>query len=176
MKIFKLLLIFIMLAWFSAIGYGVYRVYLSFDISDPLRLSRIALKSAELERLTEQERQKTEQERRETAKTLARLRRQELVENHEAVSFAAITLATFTRLFPVLLFSAAGWCSHSPGASKSNRRWQVSFPEKTPFSLQAWLYKCNMQKRREGLQHLERKQRAIGCRISPPSAKHSCEA
>lgn len=107
MKIFKLLLIFIMLAWFSAIGYGVYRVYLSFDISDPLRLSRIALKSAELERLTEQERQKTEQERRETAKTLARLRRQELVENHEAVSFAAITLATFTRLFPVLLFSAA---------------------------------------------------------------------
>ena len=107
MKIFKLLLVFVILAWFFAVAYGAYRVYLSFDISDPLRLSRIALKSAELERLTEQERQKTEREKRETAKTLAKLRRQELVENHEAVSVAAVTLATFTRLFPVLLFSAA---------------------------------------------------------------------
>lgn len=107
MKIFKLLLIFVLLAWVSAIGYGAYRVYLSFDISDPLRLNKIALKAAELERQTEQERQKTEREKRETAKTLAKLRRQELVENHEAVSFAAVTLATFTRLFPVLMFSAA---------------------------------------------------------------------
>lgn len=108
MKIVKLAIIAALLAWLPVVGFGAYRVYQSFSgFSGVLRAEKTALESAKLERLTEQERQKSEQERRKTAVLMARLRRQERLENSQAVSLSAVVLASFLRLFPVLLFGGA---------------------------------------------------------------------
>ena len=106
MNIIKLFLIIGVIVWVSALGYGLYRAYLSFD-SPELRLTRIGLKAAELEKETEKEKQETLKQQAETAKVLAKLRRQERLENSQAVSMAAVTLATFLRLSPVLAFLTA---------------------------------------------------------------------
>ncbi len=108
MRIVKLAIIAALLAWLSVVGVGAYRVHQSFyGVSGALRAGKTALESAKLERLTEQERQKSERERRKTEVLMARLRRQERLENSQAVSLASVTLATFTRLFPVLAFCGA---------------------------------------------------------------------
>ena len=104
MKLLHALLIF------CAVGVvvvgGAYRVFLAFEYPE-LRLTRIELKAAELARLTEQEKQRTERERRETLREMARLERQTRLESSAAVSLAAVTLAAFLRLFPVLIAAAA---------------------------------------------------------------------
>lgn len=107
MKAIKLILICGVLVWFSALGYGAYRVYLSFDISDPLRLSRIGLKAAQLEKETEEAKQETLRQQAETAKTLARIERQRQLESSQAVSSAAVALAVFWRSLPLLLFASS---------------------------------------------------------------------
>ena len=107
MKALKLLLIIAVLTWFSGLLFVGNKVYRKLQAGDPLKSERIEYETAKLNRLTEQERQKTEQERRETAVTLANLRRKERLENSQAVSAAAVVLAVFLRSFPVLLFGGA---------------------------------------------------------------------
>ena len=108
MKILKLAFVALLLAWLSFVGFGAYRWYGYFtENRDPLRSERIELEKSKLDRLTEQEKQRTEQERRKSLVLSAKLRRQERLENSQAVSLSAVVLASFVRLFFPLLFSVS---------------------------------------------------------------------
>ena len=108
MKILKLAFVALLLAWLSFVGFGAYRWYGDFtENRDPLRSERIELEKSKLDRLTEQEKQRTEQERRKSLVLSAKLRRQERLENSQAVSLSAVVLASFVRLFFPLLFSVS---------------------------------------------------------------------
>jgi plasmid maintenance system antidote protein VapI len=74
--------------------------------TDPLRAEKIQLDKIKLERLAEQEKQRTEAQKRETAREIARIERQTTLESNKGVSLAAVTLAITWRLTPVMLLLA----------------------------------------------------------------------
>lgn len=73
---------------------------------DPLRAEKLELHRAEILRETEREKQKTEEQKRETARTLAAIDRQVRLESNAGVSWAGVARAfTWRMSFPILFFS-----------------------------------------------------------------------
>lgn len=107
MKAFKLLLICAVLAWFGVMVFVGNRIYQSYASADPLRSEKVELQKVRILKDIETLRVQQEQERQKTAVISARLARQERIEKHQGVNFAAVTLAMFWRLFPVLTFGTA---------------------------------------------------------------------
>jgi len=107
MKTVNVIVALVVFAWLALVGWGAWRVYDAYMIGrDPLRAEKLALKQAELERLTEQEKQKTEEQKRKTARTLAAIDRRARLESNQGVTFASVALAVTWRMtFPVLLLS-----------------------------------------------------------------------
>ena len=75
--------------------------------ADPLRTEKLELEKSKLDRLTEQEKQRTEAQKRETARTLASIERQARLEANTGVNFAVVIFAVTWRLTPTILLSAA---------------------------------------------------------------------
>lgn len=107
MKPINFILAVVVTLWMGLFSWGAYRVYESYTAGrDPLRAEKLELQRAAILRDTEKERQKTEEAKRKTAKTLAAIDRQAKLESNQGVNLAAVALAMSWRLsFPLLLCS-----------------------------------------------------------------------
>lgn len=107
MKAVKFFLIFAVLAWFGVLAFVGNKIYQGYASADPLRAEKVELQKVRILKDIEDLRVQQEVEQRETAIVKAKLARQERIEKNAGVSFAAVTLAMFWRLFPVLTFGTA---------------------------------------------------------------------
>lgn len=101
---------FAIIVLLAAFGCGVWlAVWLLSDEpdADPLASQVQALKSLKIQQDIERLKIQQEEEKRKTAVTLAKLKRDEKIETAAPVYVSAVTLATFLRLLPVILFSTA---------------------------------------------------------------------
>ena len=76
-------------------------------IGDPLRAEKLQLEKSRLDRLTEKEKQRTEQAKRDTARTLAAIERQARLEANRGVNTAVVIFAVTWRLTPTIILITA---------------------------------------------------------------------
>ena len=107
MKGFKIIIIVGLLLYLAALSTAATLIYKRYITSDPLRAERLELEKSKLDRLTEQEKQRTEEAKRETARTLAAIERQARLEANQGVNAAVVIFAVTWRLTPTIILSAA---------------------------------------------------------------------
>jgi len=107
MKAVKFFLIFAVLAWFGVLAFVGNKIYQGYASADPLRAEKVELQKVRILKDIEDLKVKQEVEQRETAIVKAKLARQERIESHQGVSFAAVVTAFFWKLSPVIAFLTA---------------------------------------------------------------------
>lgn len=107
MKAIKIMVIIALLAWFSVLALIGNRIYQRYANADPLAAEKLELEKSKLDRLTEREKQRTEQAKRDTARTLAKIERQARLEANQGVNVAVVIFAVTWRLTPTILLITA---------------------------------------------------------------------